>query len=65
MNPFEVVLIPGDGIGPEVTDAASRILEAAGAPLVFQVHHAGLSALEQGQEACSSASFYSAQGKIL
>ncbi|MBO11898.1 MAG: isocitrate dehydrogenase [Planctomycetaceae bacterium] len=50
MNPFEVVLIPGDGIGPEVTDAASRILEAAGAPLVFQVHHAGLSALEQGQE---------------
>ncbi|MEC9010333.1 MAG: isocitrate/isopropylmalate family dehydrogenase [Planctomycetota bacterium] len=50
MNPFEVVLIPGDGIGPEVTDAACRILEAAGAPLVFQVHHAGLAALEQGQE---------------
>ena len=50
MNPFEAVLIPGDGIGPEVTDAACRILEAAGAPLVFQVHHAGLAALEQGQE---------------
>ena len=26
-----VTLIPGDGIGPEVTDAVVRILEAAGA----------------------------------
>jgi len=25
-----IVLIPGDGIGPEVTSAARRVLEAAG-----------------------------------
>ncbi|MDP7278121.1 MAG: isocitrate/isopropylmalate dehydrogenase family protein [Planctomycetaceae bacterium] len=48
MSPHDVVLIPGDGIGPEVTDAGLRVLEAAGAPLRFQVHHAGVTAIEQG-----------------
>ena len=43
-------MIPGDGIGPEVTDATCRVLEAAGAPVAFQVHHAGLAALEQGEQ---------------
>jgi isocitrate dehydrogenase (NAD+) len=31
-----VTLIRGDGIGPEVSDAVVSILEAAGAPLVFE-----------------------------
>ena len=44
------VMIPGDGIGPEVTDAAKRILEAAGAPIRWVEHHAGLAALEQGEK---------------
>ena len=26
----EVTLLPGDGIGPEVTEAAARVLEASG-----------------------------------
>jgi len=50
MSSHDVVLIPGDGIGPEVTAAACKILEAVAAPLSFQVHRAGLAALEQGEE---------------
>ena len=33
MSQHTITLIPGDGIGPEVTDATVRILEAAGQPL--------------------------------
>ena len=35
MAEHEVVLIPGDGIGPEVSGAVRRVLEAAGAPLAW------------------------------
>ena len=41
-----VVLIPGDGIGPEVTKAAARVIEASGAPIEWFEHQAGISALE-------------------
>ncbi|MCX5658173.1 MAG: isocitrate/isopropylmalate dehydrogenase family protein [Planctomycetota bacterium] len=44
------VLIPGDGIGPEVTNAVKRVLVAAEAPLVWEEHQAGLNALKQGKE---------------
>jgi len=43
-------LIPGDGIGPEITDAVVRILDAAGAGFDWQRCKAGLSALEDGDE---------------
>ena len=43
-----VVLIPGDGIGPEVSDATLAVLEAAKAPLRFVTHHAGEAALAAG-----------------
>ena len=43
------VLIPGDGIGPEVCDAVVRVLEAAGADLAWERHQAGLAALEAGE----------------
>ncbi|MEB2310980.1 MAG: isocitrate/isopropylmalate dehydrogenase family protein [Sorangiineae bacterium] len=43
-----VVLIPGDGIGPEVADATRKILEAAGAPLAFVERQAGVAALDAG-----------------
>ena len=36
-----VTLIPGDGIGPEVTNAAKRVLEAAGAKIEWHEHIAG------------------------
>ncbi|MEE2907740.1 MAG: isocitrate/isopropylmalate dehydrogenase family protein [Planctomycetota bacterium] len=44
------VLIPGDGIGPEVTGAAVRILEAAGAQIEWEEHLAGVSAIESGSD---------------
>ncbi len=41
-----VVLVPGDGIGPEVAGAARRVIEASGAPVAFLEHPAGESALK-------------------
>jgi isocitrate dehydrogenase (NAD+) len=45
-----VVSIPGDGIGPEVMEAAQRVLRAGDAPLVFEEHHAGQAALDAGHD---------------
>ena len=45
------VLIPGDGIGPEVADATKRVLEASRAPLDWISRPAGVAALEQGHDA--------------
>jgi isocitrate dehydrogenase (NAD+) len=42
-----VTLIPGDGIGPEVTDATLVVLRAAGADLEYDTQLAGLEALQQ------------------
>jgi isocitrate dehydrogenase (NAD+) len=50
MVTHQAVLIPGDGIGPEVTAAVRRILEAAGAPIEWVECRAGLAALERGQD---------------
>lgn len=46
MATHPIVLIPGDGIGPEVAAASTRVLEAAGAPVEWVEHHAGIAALE-------------------
>src|SRR3982750_1415051 len=43
-----VVLIPGDGIGPEVTAATRRVMEAAGLSVEWVELPAGAAALEQG-----------------
>lgn len=40
-------LIPGDGIGPEITEATVRILEAAGANFEWERQLAGMSALRE------------------
>jgi isocitrate dehydrogenase (NAD+) len=42
-----VTLIPGDGIGPEITDAAKRVVDAAGVRITWEVHDAGLKAIEK------------------
>ncbi|MDZ7632452.1 MAG: isocitrate/isopropylmalate family dehydrogenase [Gemmatimonadaceae bacterium] len=39
-----VTLIPGDGIGPDITEATIRVLEAVGADLVWDRQMAGASA---------------------
>ncbi|HEY2775804.1 MAG TPA: isocitrate/isopropylmalate dehydrogenase family protein [Candidatus Binatia bacterium] len=46
----KVVLIAGDGIGPEVSEAVARILAAASAPVEFLPHLAGSAALDAGSE---------------
>lgn len=43
---YRVTLIEGDGIGPEVTGATCRILEAAGAPVEWDPVPAGLKGVE-------------------
>lgn len=44
---YRITLIPGDGIGPEVTDATREVLRAAGAPIEWEVVHAGRRAFEE------------------
>jgi isocitrate dehydrogenase (NAD+) len=42
-----VTLVPGDGIGPEVTEAVVRIFRAAGVGIEWERHDAGASAFER------------------
>lgn len=42
-----ITLIPGDGIGPEVVEAARRALEATGVEFQWEMVNAGASALEK------------------
>src|SRR5438067_2101437 len=42
-----ITLIPGDGIGPEVTSAVVRIIEAAGVEVEWETHYAGAQDLEK------------------
>src|SRR6202041_408638 len=46
----KVTLIPGDGIGPEVTQATVRILEATGLKFEWEVFQAGAEAFEKYKE---------------
>jgi isocitrate dehydrogenase (NAD+) len=42
-----ITLIPGDGIGPEVSSAVVRIIEATGVAINWETHYAGAQALEK------------------
>lgn len=44
---YRIVLIPGDGIGPEVTAATQQVLEATGLGIEWSTHLAGQIALDQ------------------
>src|SRR5213595_3844300 len=48
MAKHTIVLIPGDGIGPEVTNATKRVIAAAGLSVDWVELPAGASAIEQG-----------------
>jgi isocitrate dehydrogenase (NAD+) len=48
--PHRITLIPGDGIGPEVTQAAVRILEATGLKFEWETRAAGADAHEKHGE---------------
>src|SRR6202049_1367458 len=47
---YKITLIPGDGIGPEVTRAAARILEASGLEFEWEPFAAGAEAFEKYNE---------------
>ncbi len=42
-----ITLIPGDGVGPEVAEAAKQVLEATGVALNWEIAYAGASAQEK------------------
>jgi isocitrate dehydrogenase (NAD+) len=44
MTTYNITLIPGDGIGPEVTEAARRVLEATGVAFRWDLAYAGAEA---------------------
>ena len=45
--PYTVTLIPGDGTGPELTEATRRVLEATGVAFDWDVRHAGVDVMEE------------------
>ncbi len=50
MNRQKVTIIPGDGIGPEITKATLRVLDAIDCNLEYDMQLAGLTAIEAGKE---------------
>ncbi len=44
---YKITLIPGDGIGPEVSNAARRCIEATGVKIIWEEKLAGTIALEK------------------
>jgi isocitrate dehydrogenase (NAD+) len=56
-----ITVIPGDGIGPEVTDATLEVLTAAGADLEYDTQLAGLTALKEARNPLPQATMDSAE----
>jgi isocitrate dehydrogenase (NAD+) len=44
---YDITLIPGDGIGPEITEATKRVLEATGVSFNWEVVYAGAEVQEK------------------
>ncbi len=44
---YDVTLIPGDGIGPEVSAAAARVIDATGVVINWHMHEAGAEVLNR------------------
>ena len=38
---YKITLIPGDGIGPEISEAMKKVVEATGVPVEWEVENAG------------------------
>jgi len=47
MAKHRITLIPGDGVGPEITSAVVKIVETAGLDVEWETHLAGASAVEK------------------
>lgn len=46
MTKIQATLIPGDGIGPEITEAVTAILDKMGSPFEWDVQQAGMTAFD-------------------
>ncbi|GAI78634.1 unnamed protein product, partial [marine sediment metagenome] len=44
---YHITLIPGDGIGPEVTEATRRVLEATGVAFQWELAYVGATAQDK------------------
>lgn len=44
---YRVTLIPGDGTGPELAEAARRVIDATGVEIEWEVQHAGVDIMEK------------------
>jgi isocitrate dehydrogenase (NAD+) len=44
---YKITLIPGDGTGPEITDATKRVIKATGIPIEWDIQEAGLDVFER------------------
>lgn len=42
-----ITLIPGDGTGPEITEATRSVIEATGADIQWEVKHAGIDVMDR------------------
>ncbi|MBI4680989.1 MAG: isocitrate/isopropylmalate dehydrogenase family protein, partial [Nitrospirae bacterium] len=38
---YKITLIPGDGVGPEITEATKRVLKATGVSFEWDIQNAG------------------------
>lgn len=56
---YTITLLPGDGIGPEVSAAAVRIVEATGVDIEWETRLAGLRAVEAGDSTLPEATLES------
>ena len=44
---YTITLIPGDGTGPELVEAARRVIDATGIEINWEVEHAGIDIMEK------------------
>lgn len=44
---YTITLIPGDGVGPEISEAAKRVIESTGIPVKWDIQEAGLNVYEK------------------
>lgn len=47
MKSYNITLIPGDGVGPELADAAKKCFDATGVSINWDIQHAGIDIMEK------------------
>jgi isocitrate dehydrogenase (NAD+) len=50
LKTYSVTLIPGDGIGPSISEAAQEIIAATGVEIIWEIREAGISAIEKHKD---------------